>query len=977
MSYFDHYYDQVRYPIAQPNKEGLRRAQLGAIQAVSSQFTLRDEPAIVVMPTGSGKTAVLMLTAYVLRATKALVITPSRLVRYQIAREYETLLTLKRAGVLSLDVPTPRVHEVESTLDSNSAWRELQPYDIVIGTPNSTSPAMEGVAPPPPDLFDLLLVDEAHHSSAKIWNELLDAFPQAKRVLFTATPYRRDRREIKGRLAYAFPVSEAYKDGIFGNIRYVPVAEGKESENDVRIARAAEQVFNDDRAAGFQHLLMVRTDTKTRAKELKKVYEAHTKLKLQQIDSDHSYSHIKRMLEKLRAGELDGVICVDMLGEGFDLSQLKIAAIHAPHKSLAITLQFIGRFARTNGANIGEAKFLAVPSEVEGEVGRLYREDTVWQEMVTNLSEGRIEEEVENREILDTFESPTVTEPETKDVSLYALRPYSHVKIYQVAGDVDVDLELDLPASYEIIFRSDNPQHSTTVFITRVKKKPRWTGLAQFAGADHHLFVVYYDPQTRLLFINSSCRDESLYEDLSSALTLSLPRQLPLNRINKVLLGLENFDFFNIGMRSRMLKNNKESYRIIAGSGAQKAISRSDSRLYNRGHIFGRAQEGSRFITLGYSSSSKVWSNTSTSIPQLITWCRSLAERIQSDKEVTTHSGLDWVPVGETITQIPEGVIAAEWDVDAFNSPSTILLRRQDGSETVCQLLDVELKIDRQNSNTDRIRVCLCNDEFEWFADYTLNATRYFSPVETGDASFTLTVHRGHYHMKMIDYLNTRPLNFFFTDFSRLHGSEHFKSGSEEMEPFDAPTQIAAIDWDGSNVDIQIEFGACADGKCSVHDFLKKHLADPDTQIVFYDHGPGEIADFVTFAETEEEIFIRLYHCKGVGGPAPGKRFDDLSEVCAQVVKSLVWIDGNERLQDQIFYRNRTRRDSAFIKGEKTVLRQIVARSKVVPTNYEIVIVQPGISRSNLPARLAHLLQASNDYIIKSQCGLLRVMASS
>lgn len=976
MTYFKHYYDHVRYPLAAPNKEGLRRAQLGAIQGVSSRFTLRNEPQIVVMPTGSGKTAVLMMSPYVLRASRALVITPSRLVRYQIAREYETLLTLKRAGVFGLDVPTPRVYEVESALDSEGAWRELEPYDVVIGTPNSTSPAMEGVAAPPPDLFDLLLVDEAHHSSAKTWNELLEAFPQAKRVLFTATPYRRDRREIKGKLAYAFPVSEAFKDGIFGKIRYVPVAEGKEAENDLRIASTAEQVFNEDREAGLQHLLMVRTDTKKRAKELKKVYEAHTRMRLQQIDSDHWYPHIKRAVERLRAGELDGIICVDMLGEGFDLPQLKIAAVHAPHKSLAITLQFIGRFARTNAANIGEAKFLAIPSEVEGEVARLYHEDAVWEVVVPNLSEGRIEEEVESREIIETFEPPTITELETKDVSLYALRPYSHVKIYQVGDGVDVDLELELPPSYEVVFRRDNPQHSATVFITREKAKPRWTNLEQFAGADHHLFVVYYDRQAKLLFINSSCRDEGLYEDLASALTQSLPRQLPLNRINKVLLGLENFDFFNIGMRSRMLKNNKESYRTIAGSGAQKAISRSDSRLYNRGHIFGRAQEGGRFVTLGYSSSSKVWSNTSTSIPQLISWCRSLAARIRSDKDVTTHSGLDWVPVGETVTQIPEGVIAAEWDVDAFNNPSTVRYRRSDGSEADCQLLDIELKIDRQGSDADRIRVCVRNDEFEWLVDYTLETSRYFTPAEDGEADYELTVHRGRYHMKLIDYLNTRPLNFFFTDFSRLHGSEHFRPGAEALEMFDAATQILGVDWGRANVDIEVECGDCPDGKLSVHEFLKGHLVQSGAQIVFYDHGSGEIADFITFTDTTEEILVRLYHCKGAGGKDAGARVGDLYEVCGQVVKSLIWIDGNERLRDQIFYRNRMRRDSAFLKGEKTVLRQVIARTKVVPTSYEIVVVQPGISRSNLPERLAHILAASNDYIIKSQCGLLRVMAS-
>jgi hypothetical protein len=122
---------------------------------------------------------------------------------------------------------------------------------------------------------------------------------------------------------------------------------------------------------------------------------------------------------------------------------------------------------------------------------------------------------------------------------------------------------------------------------------------------------------------------------------------------------------------------------------------------------------------------------------------------------------------------------------------------------------------------------------------------------------------------------------------------------------------------------------------------------------------------------------VRLYHCKGSGGRSPGERVDDLYEVCGQVVKCLIWIDGNERLRDQIFYRNKSRRDSTFLKGEKTALRQIVARSKALQISYEIVIVQPGISRSNLPDKLAHILQSSNDYIMKSQCGLLRVMASS
>jgi len=61
--------------------QGLRRGQRGALHALGAHFSLdQGQPAIVVMPTGSGKTGVLMLAPFLLGAIRVLVITPSRLV---------------------------------------------------------------------------------------------------------------------------------------------------------------------------------------------------------------------------------------------------------------------------------------------------------------------------------------------------------------------------------------------------------------------------------------------------------------------------------------------------------------------------------------------------------------------------------------------------------------------------------------------------------------------------------------------------------------------------------------------------------------------------------------------------------------------------------------------------------------------------------------------------------------------------------
>jgi superfamily II DNA or RNA helicase len=421
--YFVDHYHELGYPIADgDNQRGLRRAQLGAIHHIAGHFTLEQLPALTVLPTGAGKTTVLLMTAFVQRAHRVLVITPSRLVRGQVAAYFKTLHPLKEIGVVRDDLTVPRTLEVTTKITAQDDWENLRDYDVVVSTPNCISPALTDVPDPPEDLFDLLLIDEAHHSPATTWNELLEAFYRAKRALFTATPFRRDKQEIKGKLVYHYPIKQAHLDGIFGDLEYVAVQPSPGVSNDIRIAQATERTFLADKAQGYHHCVMVRTDSKMRANELKQLYAEHTELKLKPIHSGHSLRHIERAIRQLEQGELDGILCVDMLGEGFDFPRLKIAAIHAPHKSLAVTLQFIGRFARTGDETIGTAKFLEIPAEIEFEAQRLYEGGAVWQNIVANLSHSRIEQEQNLREILAKFDPPAIVTVNTDDPDFSARR---------------------------------------------------------------------------------------------------------------------------------------------------------------------------------------------------------------------------------------------------------------------------------------------------------------------------------------------------------------------------------------------------------------------------------------------------------------------------------------------------------------------------------------------------------------------------
>lgn len=662
MGYFANHYDQLRFPISDGNPPGFRSAQLAAIHAVSAHFFNSKQPAIVTMPTGAGKTTVLMATAFLLRAERVLVLTPSRLVREQIAENFGALVDLRKIDALPRELASPKFFATEGTIGSDEEWEDLRQYDVVVATVPSVSPR-DGVIPAPPaDLFDLVLVDEAHHAPARTWSRLLDLLGDAKQVLFTATPFRRDEKEIKGKLVFTYDLRRAFQDRVFGDITFEPVLRGAAASIDVAIATATEAKFRNDRAAGLAHLVMVRTDGLTRAKELKEIYERHTGLHLAFVNGQHSLAHVKRIVEKLRSQELDGIVCVNMFGEGFNLPNLKIAAVHSPHKSLAITLQFIGRFARTGQQNIGGATFLAEPISSGAEIDELYEAGAIWRNIVQNLGAGRVEAEVQTREVLDSFQIDA--SPDMDDFSLYTVRPYFHAKVFATPDGVDLATEPDLPEKLQIIFKGVSDPHGAAVYLTRQAVRSPWSSDERFTNVAYDLFIFHHNVAANLLFICSSRRNAKLYTRLAARLVPGRPRPLSNSSINRVLNDLEAAEFFSVGMRKRNKLGRIESYRMISGPSADKAIQDTDGRLFDRGHCFGKAIEEGDQITIGVSTSSKVWSNTYDRIPELLEWCNALAAKIASGRNPRTGSRLDLLSAGQDLERVPAGVIAMAWATD-------------------------------------------------------------------------------------------------------------------------------------------------------------------------------------------------------------------------------------------------------------------------------------------------------------------------
>lgn len=972
--FFDHYAD-LRWPHAAPNVEGLRLPQLGALHAIAAHFTLRTDPALVTMPTGSGKTAVLMAAPFVLRAGRVLVLTPSRLVRAQIAGDFTALTILKKTGVVPRELALPVVLEVDSRIKSQEAWESLSIADVVVGIPSSLSPEIAGIPDPPRGLFDLILVDEAHHSSATTWRGLLDRFPDARRVLFTATPFRRDRGEIVGRFVYTYELGDALRDNVFGRLDYQAVRpDPGDIAGDLSIARRAAAALREDRRQGLDHRIMIRAGTVARAKELTALYATNTDLQLRLITGKHSVRTLNDTIIQLRQGKLDGIVCVDMFGEGFDLPNLKIAALHAPHRSLAITLQFIGRFARTtSSSNLGRAIFFALESEMEIERQRLYEDSAVWENIIPTLSEARIREEQKTREVFQSFRAQAPPKGD-EEVSLYAIQPRFHVKIFDASSDFDMTSQSLFSDSVEVAYRWVSKEVNTAVYVTRAATRPSWTTSDRFDGVVYNLTIIHYDAEHRFLFVAATERTPTFYTTVATMLSKSggILKPVFFGRLNKVLLDIVDARFFNVGMRQTGAAAITESYRTVAGSRADGSIRASDARSFSRGHLAGTGIEHGDSVTIGLSGASKVWSAQTGNIPEFLRWCKRLGAKLRDRRDPKTFSGVDYLSTGVEVGQLPADIAFVDWPSSAYHQGILrIECREGDTVHAIFPLLDLDITIDHNRSDTKSVMLVVPTKFGDWEARFSFQTARFVEPESTN--SIVLSIEGHSESIPLEDFLSDEFPVFRTLEFGRLEGWQYLPP-SEEVAPFEI-TQCEEIDWTAEGVNIQRELGPR--GSSSIHAYLERRLEASDADIVFYDHGSGEIADFVTIKLSEGDMTIAFYHAKGSSKPHASDRLEDAFEVCGQAIKSSRWVDRGSLLTAVRRRLKRASGESRFIRGDSALLDELLRPSPAVRnSSVEIVIVQPGFSRRKLNGtKIGSLLAAADDYL-RGCNGKIKIMAS-
>lgn len=225
-----------------------------------------------------------------------------------------------------------------------------------------------------PHDFGLVIVDEAHHATAKSYRLVLEYYqqnPELRVLLVTATPNRSDNaglHNVCDSVAYEMDLRTAIDEGWLVPIRQqfvtvesldlsrVGTLNGDLKDGELERAFLGESSIDEEkllhslakpsleRAAG--QALLVFASGCTHAEKLCAAFNAYPNVTAELVLGHTDKDERKRIVSRYKDGTTQVLVGVGCFVEGFDAPNTAVVAIARPTKSASLYLQMIGRATR-------------------------------------------------------------------------------------------------------------------------------------------------------------------------------------------------------------------------------------------------------------------------------------------------------------------------------------------------------------------------------------------------------------------------------------------------------------------------------------------------------------------------------------------------------------------------------------------------------------------------------------------------------
>lgn len=946
---------------------GLRQPQIGALHMLMGHLKLPLEIGTIVLPTGTGKTETMLSALIAHRCSKLLVTVPSDSLRTQIADKFISLGLLRKFGIVANDILFPIVGIIRQGFSSNAELKHFfENCNVIVTTMSILTGCPEDFQKEIASLCSHVFIDEAHHVKATSWNEFKNQFPASKVVQFTATPFRNDGKRLDGKIIFNFPLKNAQEQGYFKSIDFIPIREYDTEKADKIIAQIAISQLRKDISAGFNHILMARCGTKEKARRVFELYKGETDLKPVLLysgvkDSDDSYNKIISRQAKI-------IVCVDMLGEGFDLPELKIAAFHDIRKSLPITLQFAGRFTRTkHDEELGNASFIAniADLDVRTELADLYALDADWNQILSKTSFGKIKNEEEFKDLMAGFKNLS-----NSKIPFQNIKPKLSAVVFRNKTNewFPLNYSKGIPGfdNLEYKFFDINRDEKILVIILARKENVEWINTKDIYLIQWDVILVHWETKNNLLFINSS-DNGSLYSDLAKAIIGENAELVRGIDVFKVFHNIKRTRLQNVGLKYFLGKN--ERFRMSVGSDVAEALSIAERQKGEKAFVMGIGFENGDPVNIGASYKGRVWSKLSGDIMQFKEWCLSVGDKL-TNTTIDPNQILRETLIPQQVSEIPPLFpVWIDWDFEMYMTTEnkfkfTIDGFRSDMSSTELNLetptISNSLKFSIQNHFKSAVFELTLfentNDPENVFPDFSIKQLSGGKvEVQYGSRS----------NIDIIKFFEEFTPTFWFANGSALTGNDFV----ELKQTIGHYPQTHLLTWNWMGVNLRNESqGVNPKVIDSIQYKVIEELKKTDVDIIYDDDYSGEIADVVTLKLHDDKIKVCLYHLKYAIEGKVSNNIKNFYEVCGQAQKSVHWKhkEGSEFVNHLLRRETKERNGSTCSRLEKGTVRDLeklleIAK-KEIPFEYEIYIVQPGVSKTSISTDILTLLGVTENF---------------
>ena len=244
------------------------------------------------------------------------------------------------------------------------------------------------------ELPSLIVVDEAHHAVAKTYAEVMNAYPEAKKLGVTATPCRLRKRgftKLFDTLLMSWSTKRFIAAGRLSLYDYMSIK--ADSEDQRRILGLTQRGADGDfslkemsekldvkpsierlcdtilRYAADQKGITYAIDIR-HAEHIVEEYRQHG-INAVAISSKTPKEERRRNIDRFKEGDIQVLVNVDLFGEGFDCPDVEFIQLARPTLSLAKYLQQVGRGLRVFEGkkyclildNVGLYRLFGLPSD--------------------------------------------------------------------------------------------------------------------------------------------------------------------------------------------------------------------------------------------------------------------------------------------------------------------------------------------------------------------------------------------------------------------------------------------------------------------------------------------------------------------------------------------------------------------------------------------------------------------------------------